>query len=81
MPWLRQLVADLSPQRLRFNPRLVHLGFGVDKVTLELVFLQALWFSTFTIIQPFRHSFIYSFSHYFICHLYYTVFAVDNVCI
>ena len=56
MPWLRQLVAGLSPQRLRFNPSLVHLGFGVDKVTLELMFLQALWFSTFPIILSFINS-------------------------
>jgi hypothetical protein len=32
----------------------------VGKVTLELVFLQALWFSPFTIIQPFHHPFIQS---------------------
>jgi len=32
----------------------------VGKVTLELVFLQALWFSPFTVIQPFHHPFIQS---------------------
>jgi hypothetical protein len=38
-PWLWQLVASLSPQRPRFEPRLVRVGFVVDKVTLGQVFL------------------------------------------
>jgi hypothetical protein len=41
MPWLRRLVAGLSLQR----PRLVHVGFVVDKVALGQIFLQVLWFS------------------------------------
>ena len=32
-------------QRLEFDPRPVHVAFVVDKVTLEQVFLQALWVS------------------------------------
>jgi len=29
--WFRQLVANISPHRLRFELRLVHVGFVVDK--------------------------------------------------
>jgi hypothetical protein len=32
--WLKQLVAGLSPWRLWFAPRSVHVGFVVDKVAL-----------------------------------------------
>jgi len=39
MPWLWQLVAGLSPQRLRFNPRLYRARFVVDKVALVQVSL------------------------------------------
>jgi hypothetical protein len=35
MPWLRQLVAGLSPQR----PGSVHVGFVLDEVALGQVFL------------------------------------------
>jgi hypothetical protein len=35
MPWLRPLVAGLSPQR----PGSIHVGFVVDKITLGQVFL------------------------------------------
>jgi hypothetical protein len=40
--WLRQLVDILSPQRPNFDTWLVHVGFIVDKVVLEQVFLQVL---------------------------------------
>jgi len=34
VPWLRQLVAVLSPQRPRFKPGLFLLRFVVDKAAL-----------------------------------------------
>jgi hypothetical protein len=40
MPWIGPLAAGLSPQSSRFNPRPVHVGFAVDTVTLEQVFLR-----------------------------------------
>jgi hypothetical protein len=40
MPWLRQIVASLSPRRLRS----VHVGFVVDKVALGQVFSKFLSF-------------------------------------
>jgi len=42
MLWLRQLVDILSPQRPGFDTWLVHVGFMVDIVVLEQVFLQVL---------------------------------------
>jgi hypothetical protein len=33
VPWLRRLVAGLSPRRPGFDPRSVHVGFVVDKMT------------------------------------------------
>jgi hypothetical protein len=39
VPWLRRLVAGLSPRRPGFNPGSVHMGFVVDKVALGQVFL------------------------------------------
>jgi hypothetical protein len=38
VPWLRRLVAGLSPQRPGFEPWSVHVGFVVDKVALGQVF-------------------------------------------
>jgi hypothetical protein len=34
VPWLRRLVAGLSPRRLGFDPGSVHVGFVVHKVAL-----------------------------------------------
>jgi hypothetical protein len=45
VPWLRLLVAGLSPQRPGFAPRSIHVGFVVDRVALGQVFLQVLRFS------------------------------------
>jgi hypothetical protein len=39
MPWLRSLVAGLSPRRPGFAPGSIHVGFVVDKVALGQVFL------------------------------------------
>jgi hypothetical protein len=50
--WLRQLVASLSPQRPRFIPGSVHVGFVVDKVALGEVFLRVLRFFPVDIIPP-----------------------------
>jgi hypothetical protein len=38
VPWLRRLVACLSPRRPGFDPGSVHVGFMVDKVALGQVF-------------------------------------------
>jgi hypothetical protein len=38
VPWLRRLVAGLSPRRPRFDPGSVHVGFVVDRVALGQVF-------------------------------------------
>jgi hypothetical protein len=38
VPWLRRLVAVLSPRRPGFNHGSVHVGFVVDKVALGQVF-------------------------------------------
>jgi hypothetical protein len=38
VPWLRRLVAGLSPRRSRFAPESVHVGFVVGKVALGLFF-------------------------------------------
>jgi len=39
MPWLSELVTGLSPQRLRFNPRLFRARFVVDEVALVQISL------------------------------------------
>ena len=39
VPWLRRLVAGLSPRRPGFDPGPVHVRFVVDKVALGQVFL------------------------------------------
>jgi hypothetical protein len=41
VPWLRWLVAGLSPRRLGFDPGSVHVGCVVDKVALVQVFLPS----------------------------------------
>jgi hypothetical protein len=52
MPWLRSLVAGLSPRRPRFAPGSIHVGFVVVKVALGQVFLRVLRFSRQYIIPP-----------------------------
>jgi hypothetical protein len=37
VPWLRRLVAGLSPRRPGFAPGSVHVGFVIDKVALAQV--------------------------------------------
>jgi hypothetical protein len=55
VPWLRRLVAGLSPRRPGFDPGSVHVGFVVDKVALGQVFLQVLRFSPINFIPPVLH--------------------------
>jgi hypothetical protein len=42
VPWLRSLLAGLSPRRPGFAPESIHVGFVVDKVALGQVFLRVL---------------------------------------
>jgi hypothetical protein len=55
VPWLRWLVAGLSPWRPRFTPGLIHVGFVVDKVALWQGFLRVLLYSPANIIPPLVH--------------------------
>jgi hypothetical protein len=45
------------------DPRLVHVGFVVDKMAVGQVCLQVLWFSQISIIPPMLHTRIS-----FVCH-------------
>jgi hypothetical protein len=44
VPWLRSLVAGLSPQRPGFEPRSIHVGFVVDEVALDRFFSEFVGF-------------------------------------
>jgi hypothetical protein len=52
VPWLRSLVAGLSPRRPGFTPGSIHVGFVVDKAGLGQVFLRVLRFYPVNIIPP-----------------------------
>jgi hypothetical protein len=52
VPWLRWLVAGLSPRRTGFTSGSIHVGFVVDKVTLGQVFLRVLRLSPVSIVPP-----------------------------
>ena len=41
VPWPRQLFASLSPHRPGFNPKSVHVGFLVERVTLGAGFCSS----------------------------------------
>jgi hypothetical protein len=56
MPWLKQLVAGLSPRRPGFATGSIHVGFVVDKVALAQVFLRVLQFCPASIIPPLLHT-------------------------
>jgi hypothetical protein len=58
VPWLRSLVAGLSPRR--FSPGSIRVGFVVDKVALGQVFLRVLRFSPVNIIPPGLHTLVSS---------------------
>jgi hypothetical protein len=57
MPWLKLLAAGLSPRRPGFAPGSAYVGFVVDKVAQELVFLRVLRFSPVNIILPLPHTY------------------------
>jgi hypothetical protein len=44
VPWLKRLVAGLSPRRPGFDPGSVHVEFVMDKVTLWQIFPRVLRF-------------------------------------
>jgi len=48
-----------TPQRAKFDPRPVHMGFVVDQVTLGQNFLQALQFSCTYNFTSSLHLFIH----------------------
>jgi hypothetical protein len=52
VPWLRSLVAGLTPRRPGFALGSIHVEFVVDKVALGQVFLRVLRFSSVNIIPP-----------------------------
>jgi hypothetical protein len=56
VPWLRGLVADLSPRSPGFDPGLVCMRFVVDEVAVGQVFLPARLFSLVRIILPMLHT-------------------------
>jgi hypothetical protein len=58
VPWVRWLVAGLSPRRPGFAPGSVHVGFVVDKVALGQVFLRVLPFYPVSIIPPWLYMLI-----------------------
>ena len=49
VPWLRRLVAGLSPRRSVFNPKPVYVVFVFGKVTIGQEFLRVLHFSAVSI--------------------------------
>lgn len=62
VPWLRCLVAGLSPFRSMFIPRTVHVGCVGAGVILQQVFLRVLPSSPLSIFPPVLHAL--SFIHY-----------------
>jgi hypothetical protein len=55
VPWLRRLVAGLSPRRQGFDPGSIYVGSVVDKVEVGQVFPQVLGFSPVTFIPTVLH--------------------------
>ena len=55
VPWLRRLVAGISPRRPGFDPGSAHVGFRVDKVELGHVFPRVLQFPPVNFIPPMLH--------------------------
>jgi hypothetical protein len=71
---LRLLDVGLSPQRLGFNLRPVHVGFVMKNVALVQVCLSELRFSPVSIIPPLLHihvSLVY--------HRRYIILATDSI--
>jgi hypothetical protein len=59
---------DLSLQRPRFDPRPVHVGFVVDKLEVEQLFLQVFQLCPVSIIPPILHALLS-----FTCHRCYII--------
>jgi hypothetical protein len=55
VPWLRRLVAGLSPRRPGSDPGSVHVGFLVDKMALGQIFPRVLRFFPVSLIPPVLH--------------------------
>jgi hypothetical protein len=55
VPWLRRLVAGLSPRRHGFDPGSVYVRFVVGKVALGHVFDRVLRFFRVNFIPPVLH--------------------------
>jgi hypothetical protein len=53
---MRWLIADFSPRRSGFSPKLVHLGCGIGRLAQVQVFLQGLVFPLPVIIPVIFHS-------------------------
>ena len=56
VPWIRRLVAGLSPNRPGLDPRQVDVGFVVNKLELGQVFLPVHRSSPVSIIPPMFHT-------------------------
>jgi len=59
LPWIRRLVAGLSPRRCAFNPSSFNVRFVVEKVALWRVFLPVLIFSAVSFLQRSIRIFTY----------------------
>jgi hypothetical protein len=55
MPWLRRLVAGLSPRRRGFDPSSFRVRFVVEKMTLGWVLSKKPQFSPVSVIPPMLH--------------------------
>lgn len=53
VPWLRQLVADLSPQRTGFDPGPSHVSFVVDKVLWDRIFSENFCFPCLPVLSTY----------------------------
>jgi hypothetical protein len=61
--WVRRLVANQSAWRYRFDPRLVRVGFVLDKAAFGQVSPRVLQFSPVTVIAPVLLTVILSMCH------------------
>jgi len=59
LPWLRWLVAFLSPRRYWFDPRSVSFGSVVDKVALGQVSVLVLRFFPVSVIAPILRAYLH----------------------
>ena len=55
LPWIRRLVAGLSPRRCAFNPSSFNVRFVVEKVTLQQICIHVLLFFAVNRIPPMLH--------------------------